>query len=352
MRIAQVAPVATSIPPPKAGSVELMASLLTQGLVERGHDVTLFATADSVTKAKLHSVFLQGYWHDEEMWPWEFCEMLNLAAVCERAHQFDVIHYQAAYYPMSLTFGRLISTPMVQTIHHSPAQSQIKLWSLYPEAPFVAISQFQYQAMEGLNRLGVVYNGIDTSSFTFQAEPEDYLLFLGRFNAEKGALEAIEVAKRVGVRLLLAAPEDEYYREVVARHVDGTTVEYVGEVDHAGKNRLLGGARALLYPVQVGEPFGLVLVEAMACGTPVVALNKGAVSEIVLNGVNGYHAETLEEMSAFVLRAFELKRADVRRVATNRFDVQSMVEGYIKVYEQMISTSCERAGLTQHEYAG
>ena len=351
MKIAHVAPVATTCPPPKAGSVELMSSLLTEGLVERGHDVTLFATADSVTTAKLHAVFPHGYWHDEEMWPWEFCEMLNLAAVCERAHEFDVIHYQAAYYPMSLAFMRLVSTPMLQTIHHYPDESQIKLWRRYPEANFVAISHFQYAAMDGLNRLGVVYNGIDTASFTFRPDPENYVLFLGRFTAEKGALEAIEVAKRLGIKLLMAAPEDEYYREVVAPHVDGRTVEYVGEVDHAGKNRLLGGARALLYPVQVGEPFGLVMVEAMACGTPVVALDKGAVGEIVLNGVNGYRAKTLDEMVASVPRACELNRAEVRHTAVSRFDVKHMVDGYIKVYEQMISTHEEGAGNIEYEFA-
>ena len=351
MRIAHVAPVATTCPPPKAGSVELMSSLLTEGLVERGHDVTLFATADSVTTAKLHAVFPHGYWHDDEMWPWEFCEMLNLAAVCERAHEFDVIHYQAAYYPMSLAFMRLVSTPMLQTIHHYPDESQIKLWRRYPEANFVGISHFQYEAMDGLNRLGVVYNGIDTASFTFRPEPENYLLFLGRFTAEKGALEAIEVAKRLGIKLLMAAPEDEYYREVIAPHVDGRTVEYVGEVDHAGKNRLLGGARALLYPVQVGEPFGLVMVEAMACGTPVVALDKGAVGEIVLDGINGYRAATLDEMVASVPRACELNRTEVRHTAVSRFDVKHMVDGYIKVYEQMISTQEEGGGNIEYEFA-
>jgi len=351
MRIAHVAPVATTCPPPKAGSVELMSSLLTEGLVERGHDVTFFATADSVTKAKLHSVFPHGYWHDEDMWPWEFCEMLNLAAVCERAHEFDVIHYQAAYYPMSLAFIRLIRTPVLQTIHHHPDESQIKLWRRYPEANFVAISHFQSEAMNGLNRLGVVYNGIDTTSFTFRPDPEDYLLFLGRFTAEKGALEAIEVAKRLGVRLLLAAPEDDYYREVIAPHVDGRSIEYVGEVDHAGKDRLLGGARALLYPVQVGEPFGLVMVEAMACGTPVVALDKGAVGEIVFDGINGYRVATLDEMVASVPRAYELNRADVRQTAVSRFDAKQMVDGYINVYEQMISTQDESASIMEHEYA-
>jgi glycosyltransferase involved in cell wall biosynthesis len=351
MRIAHVAPVATTCPPPKAGSVELVSSLLTEGLVERGHDVTFFATADSVTKEKLHSVFPHGYWHDEDMWPWEFCEMLNLSAVCERAHEFDVIHYQAAYYPMSLAFIRLIRTPVLQTIHHHPDESQIKLWSRYPEANFVAISHFQAEAMEGLNRLGVVYNGINTASFTFRPDPENYLLFLGRFTAEKGAMEAIEVAKRLGIRLLMAAPDDEYYREVIAPHVDGQTVEYVGEVDHTDKDRLLGGARALLYPVQVGEPFGLVMVEAMACGTPVVALDKGAVGEIVLNGINGYRVATLDEMVSSVPRACELNRADVRHTAVNRFDAEQMVDGYINVYEQMISTQYEEAGFIEHEYA-
>jgi glycosyltransferase involved in cell wall biosynthesis len=251
---------------------------------------------------------------------------------------------------MSLAFVRLISTPILHTIHHYPDASQIKLWSSYPEANFVAISRCQYDAMDGLKRLGVVYNGIETQSFTFRPEPEDYLLFFGRFTAEKGVLEAIEVARRLGIRLVLAAPEDEYYHDVVAPHVDGRTVEYVGEVDHPGKNRLLGGARALLYPVQASEPFGLVMVEAMACGTPVVALDKGAVGEIVLNGVNGYRAETLDEMGALVPRAFELDRAEVRRTAVDRFDVKRMVDGYIKVYEQMLSTQDKGASI-QHEYA-
>ena len=140
MRIAHIAPVATTIPPPKSGSVETMTSLLTEGLVAHGHDVTLFATADSKTKAKLHAIYPHGYWHDENMWPWELYEMLNLAAAVERARDFDIIHYEAAYYPMSLAFARLSPTPIVQTLHHSPSTAEVKLWTRYPEAPFVAIS--------------------------------------------------------------------------------------------------------------------------------------------------------------------------------------------------------------------
>jgi len=256
MRIAHIAPVATTIPPGKSGSVETMASLLTEGLVDRGHDVTLFATADSTTRAKLHAIYPHGYWHDENMWPWELYEMLNLAAAVERAREFDIIHYEAAYYPMSLAFTRLSPTPIVQTLHHSPSAAEVALWARYPEAPFVAISNEQATLLAGANVVGTVLHGIDTDNFSFQETPEDYLLFLGRFTDGKGPLQAIEIAKRLGMRLILAAAEDDYYRERVAPHVDGTRVVYFGEADFRAKVKLYGGARALLYPIQAREPFG------------------------------------------------------------------------------------------------
>src|SRR6476660_290032 len=149
LRIAHIAPVATTIPPPKSGSVETMTSLLTEGLVARGHDVTLFATADSRTTAKLAAIYPHGYWHDENMWPWELYEMLNLAAAVERAPEFDIIHYEAAYYPMSLAFSRRSPTTIVQTLHHSPSSAEVALWSRYPDAPFVAISKEQGRLLSG-----------------------------------------------------------------------------------------------------------------------------------------------------------------------------------------------------------
>src|SRR5207249_6490014 len=296
MKIAHIAPVATTIPPPKSGSVEMMASLLTEGLVTRGHDVTLFATGDSKTRAKLSAIYPHGYWHDENMWPWELYEMLNLAAAVERAADFDIIHYEAAYYPMSLAFARLSPTAIVQTLHHSPSAAEIRLWARYPEAPFVAISGEQGRLLSGLNVVATVLHGIDTDNFVYREKPEDYLLFLGRFTDGKGVLQAIEIAKRVRMRLILAAAEDEYYREKVAPHVDGTRIIYHGEADHPTKVKLYGGARALLYPIQAREPFGLVLAEAMACGTPVAALDRGAVREVVDDGVTGYIFEDLEQM--------------------------------------------------------
>jgi len=337
LRIAHIAPVATEVPPLKSGSVELMTSLLTEGLVAKGQDVTLFATADSKTKAKLHAIYQQGYWHDENMWPWELYEMLNLAAAVERARDFDIIHYEAAYYPMSLAFARLSPTPMVQTLHHSPSEAEIGLWSRYPEAPFVAISNEQARLLQGLNVIGTVLHGIDTDSFTFQATPDDYLLFLGRFTDGKGVLQAIEVAKRVGMRLILAAAEDEYYRDKVAPHVDGTRVIYYGEADHPAKVKLYGGARALLYPIQAREPFGLVLAEAMACGTPVAALDRGAVREVVDEGVTGFVFQDLEEMVNGLPRVFDLDRRRVRERAVMRFGVERMVDEYIAVYRRLVA---------------
>jgi glycosyltransferase involved in cell wall biosynthesis len=336
MRIAHIAPVATTIPPPKSGSVETMTSLLTEGLVARGHDVTLYATADSTTTARLNAIYPHGYWHDEHMWPWELYEMLNLAAAVERAGEYDIIHYEAAYYPMSLAFARLSPTPIVQTLHHSPSAAEVKLWSRYPEAPFVAISNEQARLLAGLNVVDTVLHGIDTDNFTFQAKPDDYLLFLGRFTEGKGVLQAIEIAKRVGMRLILAAAEGEYYREKIAPHVDGRNIVYYGEADFTAKVKLYGGARALLYPIQAREPFGLVLAEAMACGTPVAALDRGAVREVVDEGVTGMVFDDLEQMANDLPRVLDLDRRRVRERAVARFGVARMVNEYVGVYTRLV----------------
>ena len=335
LRIAHVGPVATSTPPPKSGSVEVMTSLLTEGLVSRGHHVTLFATGDSVTSAELHAIYTRGYWHDENMWPWELCELLNLAAAVERAHDFDLIHYEAAYYPMSLAFARICPTPILQTLHHSPTREEVRLWSRYPDAPFVAVSQEQVRLLDGLNVVGVVLHGVDTDAFSLREEPDDYLLFLGRFTEGKGVLKAIEVARRVGIPLILAGAEEEYYREHVASLVDGVNVVYHGEADHDAKVRLYGGARALLYPIQAREPFGLVLAEAMACGTPVAALDRGAVREVVDEGVTGIVFDDLDDMVDGLARVLALDRRAVQGRAVDRFGAARMVDGYVEVYRQL-----------------
>lgn len=336
LRIAQICPVATSVPPRGSGSVELITWLLTEGLVARGHDVTLFATGDSRTSAKLASVYPHGYWHDTSMWPWEMYEMFNLSAAVERARDFDIIHFQAAYYPVSLGFTRLCPVPLLQTLHHSPSGDEVKLWARYPEAPFVAISNEQARLLAGLNVVGTVLHGIDTDSFTFRERPDDYVLFLGRFTDGKGVVQAIEIAKKAGDRIILAAPEDDYYHEKVKPLVDGERVVYAGEVGHERKVELFGGAKALLYPVQSGEPFGLVLAEAMACGTPVAALDRGAVREVIDEGVTGIIFASEDEMAAGLSRVFALDRRRVRARAVERYGAMRMVDEYVEVYRALV----------------
>lgn len=336
LRIAHVAPVATSIPPLRSGSVEAMTSLLTEGLVARSHDVSLFATGDSKTSAKLRALYPRGYWHDSDMWPWEMYEMLNIAAAVERAAEFDIIHYEAQYYPMSLAFTRVSSAPVVQTLHHAPSAAEVRLWARYPEAPFVAISSEQAKLLSGVNVAATVLHGIDTSRFPCRERPDDYLLFLGRFTPGKGVLQAIDVAKRVGIPLMLAAAENPYYQETVAPLVDGRHIVHVGEVDQDAKVKLYGGARALLYPVQAPEPFGLVMAEAMACGTPVAALDLGAVREVVDDGITGVVFDSLDQMASGLDLVLGLDRGRIRQQAVARFGVDRMVDEYVEVYRRII----------------
>jgi glycosyltransferase involved in cell wall biosynthesis len=335
LKIAHVVPVATPIPAPLGGSVEQVSYLLTEELVRRGHAVTLFATGNTQTSARLAALFPHGYYEDLDMWPWEHYEMMNLAAACERADEFDVIHYEAAYYPMSTVFSRLVKTPLSQTIHLQPPPEQVALWRYYAEANFVAISAYQRHALEGLNCAATIFHGLDLANFPFRDMPEEYLVFLGRFTPGKGILQAIEVAKRTGLRLKMAAAETEYYYEEVKQHVDGRQIEYLGELGHADKVRLLGGARTLLYPIQTAEPFGLVLTEAMACGTPVVALNKGAVPEIVINGLSGYVVETLDEMVERLPEVMALPRESVRWHAEAHFSAEAMTDGYEELFYRL-----------------
>jgi glycosyltransferase involved in cell wall biosynthesis len=337
LRIAQVAPVAQSVPPIRSGSIEAMTALLVDGLVSRGHDVTLFATASSRTTAKLHAIYPRGYNEDSSLWPWELCELFNLAAAVERADSFDVIHYQAEYHPLSLAYARMSPTLILQTLHHSPTAPEVALWSRYPEAPFVAVSKAQARLVANLNVVAIIHHAVDTATFAFRPIPEDYLLFIGRFTEGKGVLQAIEAAQRTDLRLILAAAENEYYREVIAPLVDQRQIVYAGEVEHAAKVTLLGGARALLYPVQAGEPFGLVLAEAMSCGTPVAALDRGAVREIVDDGTTGGVFDSLDALVDGLPGVLALDRARVRARAVERFSPDRMVDAYVDVYSQLIT---------------
>jgi glycosyltransferase involved in cell wall biosynthesis len=337
LRIAVVAPVAQSIPPARSGSVEAVTALLVDGLVEDGHQVTLFATGTSKTSAELHVTFPRGYREDPELWPWETCELLNLAAAVERADSFDLIHYQANYGPISLAFSRLTATPLVVTLHHAPSEPEVALWSRYPDAPFIAVSDAQARALAPLNVVGTVLHAVDTDLFTPAGEPSGDLVFLGRFTEGKGALQAVEIARRSGLRLVLAAAPNEYYERMIAPLIDGERTVYAGELGTRQKVALLAGARALVYPVQSDESFGLVLAEAMACGTPVAALRRGPVAEVVDDGVTGWAFESIDALVEGLPGVLALDRKRVRARAVERFGCRRMVEEHVDVYRRLVA---------------
>jgi glycosyltransferase involved in cell wall biosynthesis len=335
MRIAMIAPIAWRTPPRHYGPWELVTSLLTEALVARGVDVTLFATQDSITAATLAGVVPAPYSEDPSIDAkvWEFA---HLAHVFERAGEFDLIHNQADF--PAHAFSGLVDTPMVTTIHGFSSDRILPMYAPYQDrVHYVAISDADRHP--SLHYAATIHHGIPLDDFPFDAAGSDDLLFFGRMHPDKGAAEAIAAAHASGRRLHMAGivQDDRYWREDVEPHVDGERVVYHGAVGGTARTDLLGGARALLHLIGFDEPFGLSVVEAMACGTPVIAYNRGSMPELIEHGVNGFLVDTLDEAVAAIDRVGEIDRADCRRIVAERFSVEAMAERYHALYTSILS---------------
>jgi len=340
MKLAMLSPIAWRTPPRHYGPWENVVSLLTEGLVRRGIDVTLFATRDSVTRAKLVGVAPIGYEENRELLP-KVWECLHIAATFERSTEFDLIHNHFDFLP--LTYSGLIATPVVTTIHGFSAPGILPVYKRYNHRSYyVAISEAD-RAPE-LDYAGTIHHGIDLGRFTFRAAPGDYLLFFGRIHPEKGTRECIDVARRLDRRLLLAGivQDQRYFKEEVAPFLDGDRVVYAGSVGPERRDALLGGAYALLHPIRFDEPFGLSVVEAMACGTPVVAFRRGSMPEVVAHGKTGFLVQSVDEMVEAVKKIAEINRAACRRWAEEHFGVERMVDDYIRVYEGILGAHARK----------
>lgn len=333
MRIAQVATVGSPVREHGAESVEGHVWLLTRELTRLGHDVTVFAIAGSEACGKVVETLPGPYASAGSPHDWHLCEWINICHAVEQSGRFDVLHSHA--YLWGLPLDRLSQAPIVHTMHVTPYEDHARLWRLYPDACVTAISQYQWHRFPELRPRSVIHHGVDPAHFTFQSQPEDYVCYLGRFMADKGPLQAIAAARELGIRILLAGQRNDYYHEHIEPLVDGRTVEYVGYVTGAEKDTLLGGARALLYPIQDPEPFGLVLIEAMMCGTPVAAMRLGAVPEIVNEGVTGYYVNSPSDFASQVTKSLELDRAAVRTQSEKRFSAHRMACQYAHLYENV-----------------
>jgi glycosyltransferase involved in cell wall biosynthesis len=316
--------------PGEGDSIEQLVSLLTEELVRRGHDVTLFAAGDSVTTAELRSYYTHGYKKSEELWDWRVPETLNAAWVFEQADDFDVLHSHS--YHFALPFTLFVSTPVIHTYHVQLGPEVLDGFRRYPEAQLVAISNFQRGELEGLDDVPVIHNGIDTGAFPYTAGRGEYLALLGRMIPSKGAAEAVRVARELDMPLIMAGPSTDWFESDVRSAVDDRLISYVGAIDSEGRNELLAGAAALLYPITYPEPFGLVMIEAMACGTPVAAFGVGAVPEVVEQGVGGSWVPPGANLGEAVQSAIQLDRGRVRQAAVERFDYRRMVDEYERLY--------------------
>jgi glycosyltransferase involved in cell wall biosynthesis len=334
MKIAILSSIAWRTPPRKYGPWEQVSSNIAEGLVERGFDVTLFASGDSMTSGKLESVCKQPYAEHPEVDP-KVEECLHISHLMEQAHQFEIIHNHFDFLPLS--YSRLIKTPMVTTIHGFSSPKIIPVYKKYNSTSYYVSISDSDRSPE-LSYSATVYNGIDTREFSFNAEPGDNLLFFGRIHPDKGVSEAIEIAKKSNRKLIISGliQDEEYYARKVDPYIDGQDIVYVGNSGPAERNKLLGSAYALLHPIGFEEPFGLSVVEAMVCGTPVIAFKRGSMPELILDGKTGFLVHKIEEAVEAVNSIGFIDRRDCMEWATSTFSREKMVEGYLEVYRKIL----------------
>jgi glycosyltransferase involved in cell wall biosynthesis len=346
MNIAQVAPLYESVPPKYYGGTELVVSHLTEELVRQGHHVTLFASGDAVTQARLVAPCPHALRLDDQCVDRLAHHMVLLDQVFQQASAFDLIHFHIDYMHFPLSARQ--HTPHVTTLHgRLDIPDLVSVYRTFPTMPVVSISDSQRAPLPWLNWQGTVYHGLPEDRYTFQATPGTYLAFLGRISPEKGVEQAMAIAQRVGMPLKIAAKIDQadraYFQEVVQPLIEASRVELVGELEHSGKEAFLGQAYAVLFPIAWPEPFGLVMIEALACGTPVIAYRRGSVPEVLEDGVTGWIVEGCEEAVQAVERVSTLSRTRCRQVFEERFSASRMTQDYLKIYQQVLEGEHGRA---------
>ena len=337
MKVAQIAPPWFAVPPERYGGIEWVVALLADGLADRGHETTLYASGGSKTRAKLISIFEEPPGASFIGDPWY--DSVQAVSAYQNASDYDIIHDHSGL--VGPAIGSFAGVPVVHTLHGPFTDKAKEFYTLMSgHLWYVAISEAQRAFCPDLSYAGTVHNGIKVDLYPFREEKEDFLLFLGRVNREKGPELAIEVAHRTGRKLVMAVKmaeefEKEYWRDVVEPRLDGSE-EIIGEITIEEKADLLARARATLFPIQWPEPFGLVMTESMASGTPVLAFPYGAAPEVIVDGKTGFLPTTIDEMCEAVERVGEIKAADCRRHVEEHFSDDAMVEGYLRCYERVI----------------
>ena len=339
MRIAQVAPLYEAVPPKLYGGTERVVSNLTEELVRQGHDVTLFASGDSVTAARLVPPCRQSLRLDKKCVDQLAPHFMMLEMVARESHRFDVIHFHIDYlhYPLS----RRLGVPNVTTLHGRLNIPELPhLYDEFSEAPVISISDAQRRPLSHANWQATVHHGLPTDLLQFNSGPGSYLAFLGRISPEKRVDRAIEIARQVGMKLRIAAKVDradeKYFHTQIEPLMNDPLVEFIGEIGEREKSEFLGNAKALLFPIDWPEPFGLVMIESMQCGTPVVAWNCGSVPEVIDDGVTGHVVDSMDAAVSAVEKVGKLSRQRVRKVFDARFSAARMANDYLAVYERLI----------------